>query len=260
MSFVKIGNFKIGYTEKGKDNGKTPIVFLHGVGSDKSVWNEQIDFFSNSRRAIAFDYAGYGESDLPKKRLTREEIAAFVLKAMDALEIEIVDVVGLSMGGVIALEMFRQTKKRIHSLVLANTFAKHPNGVEMAERSQKFIENNTMRDFAEQRVKFLLAPQTIQAIRSEVVETMSRIVKSTYDWASPAVWTADYTDLLPEINIPTLVIGSELDVPTPPELSKELAEKIPKAKLAIIKNAGHLSNLDQPQIFNSLIEKFIEGK
>ncbi|MCA1623512.1 MAG: alpha/beta hydrolase [Acidobacteria bacterium] len=260
MSFVKIGNFKIGYTEKGKVNGKTPIVFLHGVGSDKSVWNEQIDFFSASRRAIAFDYAGYGESDLPEKKLTREEISAFVLKAMDDLEVEIADVVGLSMGGVIALEMFRQTKKRIHSLVLANTFAKHPNGVEVVERSQKFIENHSMLDFAEQRVELLLAPQTSQAIRSEVVESMSRIDKSTYDWASTAVWMADYTDLLSEINIPTLVIGSELDVPTPSELSKELAEKIPKAKLAIIENAGHLSNLDQPQIFNSLIVKFIEGK
>ncbi len=257
MSFLKIDNFKIGFEEAGSSPDNVPLIFLHGVGSDKSVWKFQLRELSKNRRVIAFDYAGYGESDLPEKALTQRGVARYILSAMDALNIETAHVAGLSMGGVIALEMFAQSPRRVKSLVLANSFACHPKGAELAERSRKFLETNSMRDFAEMRVDFLLAPQTSKEIRNEVVEMMSRIDKRTYAWASAAVWTADYLDLLPTIDVPTLVIGGELDQPTPPELSKQLAANIPSAKLEIIKTAGHLSNLDKPEVFNRLIENFI---
>lgn len=258
MSVVKVGDLQIGYSEAGKATSTTPLVFLHGVGSDKSVWDFQLKELSKNRRVVALDYAGYGESDVPEKDLTGQEIAAYVFGAFAALDIERAHVCGLSMGGVIALEMFAQNPRRIESLVLANTFAKHPSGAEMAERSINFIENHSMREFAEQRVDFLLAPQTSADTRRQVVETMARIDKKSYRWASAAVWTADYLELLPTINIPTLVIGGDLDQPTPPALSRELAYNIRGAKMVIIQNAAHLSNLDQPRVFNELITNFIE--
>ncbi len=257
MSRIKVEDLRIGYSEAGDENENAPLVFLHGVGSDKSVWDFQLKELSKNRRVVAFDYAGYGESDLPEKDLTRAEIAAYIFGAFDALGIEKAIVCGLSMGGVIALEMFSQNPKRIASLILASTFAKHPNGAAIAERSINFIKDNSMRAFAEQRVDFLLASETSNEVRSAVVETMARIDKETYAWSSEAVWTADYLDLLPEINVPTLVIGGNLDQPTPPDLSRELAFNIKGAKMVIIQNAAHLSNLDQPQIFNKLIENFI---
>ena len=257
MSLVKVGDLQIGYSEAGKATSRTPLVFLHGVGSDKSVWDFQLKELSKNRRVAALDYAGYGESDVPEIDLTRREIAAYVFGAMDALEITKAHVCGLSMGGIVALEMFAQSPKRIESLVLANTFARHPNGAEIAERSINFIENHSMREFAGQRVGFLLAPQTSAEVRRQVVETMARIDKKSYRWASAAVWTADYLDLLPTINIPTLVIGGSLDQPTPPHLSRELAENIRGGKLAVIQNAAHLSNLDEPAIFNELLKAFL---
>lgn len=258
MSRIKVRDLQIGYDEAGKENETVPLVFLHGVGSDKSVWDFQVKELSRNRRVVALDYAGYGESDLPQKDLTRAEIAAYVFGALDALEIEKAHVCGLSMGGVITLEMFAQNPNRIASLILCNTFAKHPNGAEILNRSVNFIENNSMRELAEQRVEFLLAPETSNDIRRTVVETMARIDKKSYRWASDAVWTADYLELLPKINVPTLVIGGDLDQPTPPDLSRELAFNIKGAKMVIIQNAAHLSNLDQPRIFNELIKTFIE--
>ncbi|HXG85923.1 MAG TPA: alpha/beta fold hydrolase [Pyrinomonadaceae bacterium] len=257
MSVVKVKDLNIGYTEAGGNTENLPLVFLHGVGSDKSVWDFQLRELSKNRRGVAFDYPGYGESDLPENDLTREKIAAYIFGAMDALQIEKARVCGLSMGGVIALEMFAQNSNRIASLILANTFARHPNSAEIAERSINFVKNNSMREFAEQRVDFLLAPGTSKQIRRQVVETMARIDKKSYRWASIAVWTADYIDLLPKINVPALVIGGDLDQPTPPDLSRELAYDIKGAKMVIIQNAAHLSNLDQPQIFNRLIENFL---
>ncbi|MBA3827265.1 MAG: alpha/beta fold hydrolase, partial [Ktedonobacterales bacterium] len=91
----------IGYTAAGSGPA---LVFLHGVGSDKRVWAEQIAHFSQRYRAIALDYPGYGESDLPANPLGRPEIAAALWAALMALQVDRPHVIGLSMGGVIALE------------------------------------------------------------------------------------------------------------------------------------------------------------
>lgn len=258
MSAVEIHNFKLGYREAGINNQGIAPVFLHGVGSDKSVWDQQLQHFGQTRRAIAFDYPGYNESDLPDNDSDRQKVAAALLEALEFLKVKKAHFCGLSMGGVIALEIYQQQPEKVASLILANTFAKHPHGNAMVERSLKFIENNSMRQFAEQRVDSLLAPNASAATRRQVVETMARIDKRTYRWSSQAVWTADYLALLPKIKVPTLVIGAAFDQPTPPNLSQELAAKIPNAKLKIIPNAGHLSNLDQPETFNRLIENFIK--
>lgn len=257
MSVVKVEDLNIGYAEAGEKGENLPLVFLHGVGSDKSVWDFQLKELSKKRRVVAFDYPGYGESDLPEKDLTRSEIARYIFGAMNAIGIERAHICGLSMGGVIALEMFAQNSNRIASLILANTFARHPAGAEMAARSLDFVERKSMREFAEQRVDFLLAPETSIDVRCQTIETMARIDKKSYAWASRAVWTADYIDLLAKINVPTLIIGGDSDQPTPPALSRELAYNIKGAKMVIIQNAAHLSNLDKPLIFNELIEKFI---
>lgn len=258
MSVIEIDDFKIGYQETGKTDDKPPLVFLHGVGSDKSVWQNQLRYFGKSRRAIAFDYLGYNESSLATNDLSRAEIALSILAALDKLEIKRADFCGLSMGGLIALEIYKQQSEIVRSLVLANTFARHPNGAAIAARSLEFIKQNSMRAFAEQRVNHLLAPHTSESTRRQVVETMARINKQTYVWASKAVWTADYLDLLPKIAVPVLVIGGDSDEPTPPALSIELAENIKNARLEIIENAAHLSNLDQPETFNRLIQNFIK--
>lgn len=260
MSFLLVHDFKIGYQEIVQTNKKTPIVFLHGVGSDKSSWQSQLRFFGTTRRAVAFDYPGYAESGLAEKDLTRREIADFLLGALDVLKIEKAHFCGLSMGGIVALEIYQQQPEKVASLVLANTFARHPNGAQIVERSLEFIAENSLREFAEQRVNLLLAPETPPEIGSEVVKTMARINEATYRWASRAVWTADYRDLLPKIAVPTLVIGGEFDQPTPPALSEELARNIPNAKCEIIQNAGHLSNLDQPEVFNRLLTEFLDAE
>lgn len=253
-----MGDLKIGYAEAGKGNGKTPLIFLHGVGSDKTVWNEQIDYFSSSRRAVAFDYAGYGESGLATEDLTRREIARIIFGAMDRLEIDAAHLFGHSMGGVIALEMFKQSPERLKSLMLADSFGKHPRADEIVERTFSAIETMSMREFAEKRVEVLLMPNAPDALRKKVVDTFANIPKQSFRWATRAVWTPDYLSLLAHINVPALVLVGEHDGVAPFELSKQLAENIKGARLEIIRGASHLSNLEQPQIFNRLIEKFLE--
>src|SRR5688572_33154193 len=100
MGSIATPRGRIGYIEAGGD--ATPIIFLHGVGSDKNVWRPQLDHFGKTRRAVAFDYPGYGESELIEGA-TRDDFAVAILAAMDALGIARAHVCGLSLGGVIAI-------------------------------------------------------------------------------------------------------------------------------------------------------------
>src|SRR5690348_13151364 len=128
MSRVPTNNgYDIGFTETGGGEA-TPIVFLHGVGSDKSVWRPQLAFFGQSRRSVAFDYPGYGDSDPAPEGTTRDDYASAIISAMHELGMGRAHVCGLSLGGVIAIAMSDADPGRCASLILADTFAAHPDG------------------------------------------------------------------------------------------------------------------------------------
>ena len=244
----------LGYVEAGGGDA-TPIVFLHGVGSDKSVWHPQLDHFGQSRRAIAFDYPGYGDSDPANPEATRDDYASATLSAMDALGVAQAHVCGLSLGGVVAIAMHHIAPERCASLILADTFAVHPEGRAIYERSVAGSAN--LPAMAEARVDVLLAQPADATVRREVVETMSRIGPAAYRIGAEAVWLADQRARAGAINVPTLVIVGDQDRVTPPDLSNELADMIPDARLNVIRGAGHLSNLERPDDFNRVVEAFI---
>jgi 3-oxoadipate enol-lactonase len=243
----------IGVAEQG--SGGTPIVFLHGVGSDKSVWAPQLVHFGRTRRAVAFDYPGYGESDPATGGTTRDDFAHAIAAAMDSLGIADAHICGLSLGGVIAIALHAVAPQRCRSLILADTFAAHPDGTAIYERSLAGSAN--LRAMAEARVDVLLAQPADASHRSGTVETMARIDPAAYLIGAEAVWLADQADRARAIDVPTLVICGAEDKVTPPSLSHELTDLIPGARYAEIAGAGHLTNVEKANEFNRLVEEFI---
>ena len=248
--------YDIGYVEAGRSDA-TPIVFLHGVGSDKSVWHPQLAHFGPSRRAIAFDYPGYGDSDLAPEGTTRDDYAAAILSAMDALGVAQAHICGLSLGGVVAIAMHHLAPDRCASLILADTFAVHPEGRAIYDRS--IAASGNLRGMAEARVDVLLAQPADAAVRREVIETMSRIDPAAYRTGAEAVWLADQRARAGAIAKPTLILVGDQDLVTPPGLSSELVDLIPGARMRVIANAGHLTNLEQPGAFNRVVDEFLPG-
>jgi 3-oxoadipate enol-lactonase len=246
----------IGYAEAGSGDA-APLVFLHGVGSDKSVGHPQLAHFGKTRRAIAFDYPGYGDSDPAPEGTTRDDYAATILSAMRELGVERAHVCGLSLGGVVAIAMHHAEPEACASLILADTFAAHPEGRAIYERS--LAGSRDLPAMAEARVDVLLAQPADPAVRQEVVETMSRIDPAAYRIGAEAVWLADQPDRAAAIDVPTLVICGDEDRPTPPNLSRELHAMIAGSQLAMIPNAGHLTNLEQPNAFNGVVGDFIKA-
>jgi 3-oxoadipate enol-lactonase len=254
MATIKVGDLNIGYQERGAGEA---IVFLHGVGSDISTWDEQLNYFSEMWRAVALEYPGYGASDLPAKGLSRRDIAHYLFGAMDGLTINTAHMVGLSMGGVMCLEMALQQPARLRSLTLVDTFAYHPNGSVILKNLHKDISAMPMLEFARSRVGLIVSPGASGSVKQEVIRTMAKIAKETYRWSTRAVWTSDYRRDLPHITIPALVAIGEHDQLTPKVLSEALHRGIAGSKLVVIPGAGHLSNLENPAFFDRMVEDFI---
>jgi 3-oxoadipate enol-lactonase len=244
----------LGYEAVG-DGVSTPIVFLHGVGSDRSVWRPQLNHFGRTRRAIAFDYPGYGDSDPAPEGTTRDDYAAAIGSAMQQLGVERAHVCGLSLGGVIAIALHHLAPRVCASLILADTFAVHPDGRGVYERG--IAGSSDLAAMAEARVDFLLAQPADPAVRAEVVATMTRIDPAAYRIGAEAVWLADQVERVRDIWMPTLIICGEDDRPTPPALSEQLRDNIPRSQLKILAHAGHLTNLEQPADFNRIVDEFI---
>lgn len=254
MNSIETSRGKVGFLEQGS-GGLLPIIFLHGVGSDKSVWRPQLDHFGKTRRAVAFDYPGYGESDFVEDA-TRDDFAASVLAAMDALGIEKAHVCGLSLGGVVAIALHATAPDRCASLIIADSFAVHPEGQAIYDRS--IAASHDIRALAEARVGALLASEEAN-LRSEVIETMAQVDPAAYRIGANSVWLADQGDRAAAIRVPTLIIVGDEDAITPPALSEQLHALIPGSKLAVITGASHLANLDKPVEFNRAIDDFLSA-
>lgn len=246
--------YAIGYKETGGGEA-IPIVFLHGVGSDKSVWRPQLAHFGQMRRAIAFDYPGYGDSDPAPSGTTRDDYASAIVSAMRELGIDRAHICGLSLGGVVAIALHHADPERCASLVLADTFAVHPDGKAIYERS--VAGSSDLRAMAEARIDNLLALPADPRNRSEIVDTMARIDPAAYRIGAEAVWLADQRDRALEIDVATLVLCGTEDKVTPPALSHELADLIPGALYEPIGRSGHLTNVEQTEAFNGLVGAFI---
>jgi 3-oxoadipate enol-lactonase len=245
---------QIGYDEAGAGSG-VPIVFLHGVGSDRSVWHPQLEHFGATRRAIAVDYPGYGDSDPAPEGTTRDDYASAIISAMDGLGVHRAHVCGLSLGGVVAIAIHHAAPERCASLILADTFAVHPGGRAIYERS--LAGSSDLPATAEARVDVLIAQPADPEVRREVVETMSRIDPAAYRIGAEAVWLADQRDRARAIRAPALVIVGDQDFITPADLSNELVDLILDARMQVIGGAGHLTNLERPREFNSMVDRFL---
>jgi 3-oxoadipate enol-lactonase len=221
------------------------------------VWLRQLVHFGHERRAIAFDYPGYGDSDPAPEETTRDDYAAAMLAAMSQLGVYRAHICGLSLGGVVAIAMHDAAPERCASLVLADTFAVHPDGRAIYERS--LAGSSDMRVLADSRVDVLLAQPADPAVRNEVVRTMSDIDPEAYKIGARAVWLADQRERASAIRVPTLVLCGSQDRVTPPALSHVLAQAIPGAQQGVVEGAGHLGNIEKPAEFDTLVGAFIRG-
>lgn len=256
MPTVIANDLSLAYDLTG-DTG-SPVVFLHGVGSDRAVWRAQLADLGQDHRAIALDFRGHGDSEIPRCVIDRRAFAADLVGLLDALGLPEAHLVGLSMGGVVALEAYARYPERVLSLTLADTFARYPGWEEGMARRERDLRELSMREIAETRIPACLRPNPDPETLRAAIGQMAAKEKRVYAESSAATWSPDYRSLLPAIRVPTLILWGECDTLTVRPLSEELHRGIPGSRLVEIPSAGHISNLDNPAAFNAALREFLE--
>jgi pimeloyl-ACP methyl ester carboxylesterase len=243
------------------------LLLIHGFPLDHTLWKEQIPVFAQTHRVIAPDLRGFGSSPLPEpppQRYSMADHAQDLVQLLDALTLSApVNVCGLSMGGYIALAMWKQYADRIARLLLVHTRAIADSASVRAVRHEQAhqVQSQGTRVIAEGIRPRLFHPETAQQ-QPEVV----RFIDEMMDRAQPAGVTAallgmaerpDMTADLPNIRVPTLVLVGEADAISAPAEMKSIADAIPGSRFVQIAGAGHLSPVEQPAAFNAALAEFL---
>jgi 3-oxoadipate enol-lactonase len=232
------------------------LIFVHGVGSTAAIWDSQLDEFGGDFRAVAIELRGNGAlADPDPALITREGFAQDVLAVAEASGIDRFTIVGCSLGGVVAFELWKRTPERIEAMVIVGSFAQYPNaqgyadGVKAAARAA-----GDMANFAQIRApKLGLPPERTKV----TIDQMARKSIPCYVASTQATWTGDYREVLPSIGVPVLVACGQRDTIAPRALSDEITAGIPGARFVEIPEAGHVANADNPQAFNRELRAFL---
>ncbi len=264
MDTVKINDLEIAYKVTGSGE---PVVLVHGHPFDYSMWNPQVEALAGLYNVITPDLRGYGQSTLPGHSNTKfEDYATDILQLLNSLKIDNFHLGGLSMGGQIIMEMFRQAPQRIRSLIFADTFA----GLDTPEIKQgrydtaNRLEKEGMEAYADEVIYKMITPAHVSSM-PQVSGHVLKMMKGTPPSGAATALRAraeriDYLkEVLPAINVPTLVIVGRDDEYTPVAKAEELKENLKNCKLAIIEDAGHMPNLEHPDEFNKVVIDFLGG-
>jgi pimeloyl-ACP methyl ester carboxylesterase len=228
------------------------------------MWAPQAEALADLGRVITPDYPGFGRSPRPPAQPDVRYYAEQVGELLDKLELDRVVLGGLSMGGYVAFACLRLFPERIRALLLANTRPEPDD--EDARESRREIARRVAEEGVEILPKLqmerLLAPSTLKNNEDVVEFVRGMILESSPDGAVAALGAMrerpDSTDLLGEINVPTLVIGGAEDALSTPEVMGGMADKIPGSRHVTLPETGHLSNLEAPEGFNTALREFLE--
>ena len=251
-----VNGITITYNDRGTG---LPLVFLHAFPLNRTMWAPQEEALCSQFRIITIDLRGHGESDAPLWRYTLEQFADDVCALLDRLSIQQAIFTGLSMGGYILFAFYRKYATRVKGLILADTKgqADTAEGKEGRFQMAQTAYKKGPSAIADIMLPKLLSPATIQTNPDLVRQVRAMIegnqISGIVGDLMAMAERPDSIPLLKQITCPTQIIVGELDQATPPSDAKLMADHIPNSSLAVIPNAAHLANLEQPERFNQIV-------
>ncbi len=238
------------------------VVFLHGIGGNATNWSAQVAYFARGYTAVAWDARGYGGSDgiVADFHDFADDLARLIRHFGGPAHL-----VGLSMGGRIALDTWARTPALVASLTLADTSAGSAEaasperiGAFLALRRKPLVEDGkTPADIAPDIVAAIAGPNITPAQHARLIASHAALRADAY-LATMAVVTrfTDFPDFA-RVEVPVqVIVGSEDRVATP-AYAAAMAARFPNARLHVIPGAGHVSNIEAPNAFNAALAAFL---
>jgi pimeloyl-ACP methyl ester carboxylesterase len=268
---ITIHGSAVNYVEMGKGS---PVVFVHGLAGCWQNWLENIPHFARRHRVIAVDLAGFGQSDLPREEISIPGYGRFLDAFLGEIGVERGVLIGTSMGGFIAAETAISHPSRVEKLVLVSAAG----GPQLRERNMR-LEAHLVRAArltaplaaaAIARRSYLVRrPRLRAALLWKVVRHPERIApelcwevasgagKPGFLDALQAIFDYDFSDRVPQIASPTLIVWGRNDEIVPVADAYEYQRLIPSARMVIFEDTGHVPMLERPARFNRVVEEFL---
>ena len=257
---ISINGISVNYRDEGRG---IPVILIHAFPMNQAMWDDQVLALAPICRIITMDLRGFGASDIPLGPYWMALMASDVRGLMARLGIERAVLVGLSMGGYVGMSFYRNFPDSVTGLVLADTraAADNPEGRERRFASASKAERDGVESILDEMVQVLLS-QTAISTRPDVVNRVRQIALQNHPEGLAAAQRGmadrpDSTGMLTRTCCPALVIVGADDRLSPPEEARGWQERMPNSRLAIIPGAGHLSNIEQPALFNQVVANFI---
>ena len=266
LSTARIDVAALHFTLREPRSGKAPrhtVVLSHALGCDLSMWDELANQLAQDCRVIAYDHRGHGGSQAPQGMYDMAGLADDAAAMLRELDTGPVVWVGLSMGGMVGQELALRHPVLVRALVLANTTSGYPEAAREAWRQRIATVRAQGIEAIADAVMGRYFHDAFRASHAATVARFRRRVVSTdaagYIGCCNAVGGVDTTARLGAIAAPTLVIAGELDQGTPLAMAQVLADGIDGARLEVLKEASHLSYIEQPVVFSHVVRSFIGG-
>lgn len=254
-----VGDTEIAFDDIGSG---LPVVFLHAFPLNRTMWDPQVTALVGECRCIPIDFRGFGDSKASPP-YSVDQYADDVAGVLDTLKIEQAVIAGLSLGGYVAFAFWRRHRHRVRALILADTRAVGDT-VDAVARRRGLIElAETQGSVAVANAQIAgLVGKTTRDKRPDIYDAVHRLIaQAPVDGIVGAleamIARPDSTPTLSTIDVPTLIVVGGEDVVTPPRDARALHAAIPGSRIEILQQAGHLSNVERPAAFNTVVTEFL---
>ncbi|WP_026872462.1 3-oxoadipate enol-lactonase [Inquilinus limosus] len=257
MPHVTVDGCRLHYRLDGPEDGP-PLLLSHALGVDLEMWGPQVERLARRFRVLRYDHRGHGGSNVPPGPYSLDRLGRDAVGLLDALGIGQADVVGLSLGGMVALWLGIHAPDRIGRLVPCCTTA-YAGGPELWEPRIEAVRRDGMAALVDGVIGRWFspgfrerAPQTVDGIRRKLLATPP----DGYAATCAAIRDMDQRDAISRIRAPMLVLSGTQDQGTPPERGREIAAAVPGARFQAL-DAAHIANLEQADAFTAAVEGFL---
>ncbi len=264
MPFHSVNGLDLHYEVAGQGD---PVVFIHGLGSSTRDWHSQVEFFSTDHRVISVDLRGHGQSSKPTDAYSIQQFATDVGHLLEQTDNSPAHIVGLSLGGMVALELAVTRPDLVRSLVLVNSGPEMPRDTWWVRTKvwlMLFIRTLIVRFFGMRKLGAKLADNLLpepgqRELRETFIKRWAENDPKAYLASMWALRSWSVSSRLGSIACPTCIISGQFDY-TPLSYKQAYAAKMPQATIISIPASRHLTPIDQPDLFNEAVASFFDQR
>lgn len=260
MQFARVNDVTIHYQVIGGPADKPVIVFANSLGTDFRIWRDVIVRLAGDFPLVLYDKRGHGLSDVGKTPYAIEDHAADLIGLLDLLNVRNAVICGLSVGGLIAQALYQARPDLVRALILSDTASKI-GSAEMWNARIAAVEKDGLASIVDAVMERWFTPAFRQPDNTAYrgyCNMLERQPGEGYAATCASIRDADYTEAAARIAVLTLCIVGDQDGSTPPDLVRATAERIPGARFEIVRDAGHIPCVEQPEALTDLIRAFVD--